>query len=198
MIFFKKMKKFLITGLGNPGFLYQKTRHNLGFLILDKISEKYFLSFSIKKLGFISKLIYKEKLLFFLKPSTYVNESGKSVKYWMNKKKIALENILVISDDIYLNFGNIRLRGKGGDGGHNGLKSIEKELGTSHYARMRFGIKNHFYQDNKIDYVLGNWKEEELKNLFNRLEISVEIIFSFVLNGLQKTMDFFNNRNFKI
>ncbi|WP_185878425.1 aminoacyl-tRNA hydrolase [Blattabacterium cuenoti] len=198
MIFFKKMKKFLITGLGNPGVLYQKTRHNLGFLILDKISEKYFLSFSIKKLGFISKFIYKEKLLFFLKPSTYVNESGKSVKYWMNKKKISLENILVISDDIYLNFGNIRLREKGGDGGHNGLKSIEKELGTSHYARMRFGIKNHFYQDNKIDYVLGNWKEEELKILFNRLEISVKIIFSFVLNGLQKTMDLFNNRNFKI
>ncbi|AGD97955.1 Peptidyl-tRNA hydrolase [Blattabacterium sp. (Blatta orientalis) str. Tarazona] len=198
MIFFKKMKKFLITGLGNPGFLYQKTRHNLGFLILDKISEKYFLSFSIKKLGFISKLVYKEKLLFFLKPSTYVNESGKSVKYWMNKKKIDLENILVISDDIYLNFGNIRLRGKGGDGGHNGLKSIEKELGTSHYARMRFGIKNHFYQDSKIDYVLGNWKEDDLKSLFNRLEISVEIIFSFVLNGLQKTMDLFNNRNFKI
>ncbi|WP_185852756.1 aminoacyl-tRNA hydrolase [Blattabacterium cuenoti] len=197
MIFFKKMKKFLITGLGNPGFLYQKTRHNLGFLILDKISEKYFLSFSINELGFISKLIYKEKLLFFLKPSTYVNESGKSVKYWMNKKKISLENILVISDDIYLNFGNIRLRGKGGNGGHNGLKSIEKELGTSHYARMRFGIKNHFYQDNKIDYVLGNWKEEELKILFNRLEISVEIIFSFVLNGLQKTMDLFNNRNLK-
>lgn len=194
MIFLKKMKKFLIAGLGNPGFLYQKTRHNLGFLILDKISEKYFISFSINKLGFISKLIYKEKLLFFLKPSTYVNESGKSVKYWMNKKKIALENILVISDDIYLNFGNIRLRGKGGNGGHNGLKSIEKELGTSHYARMRFGIKNHFYQENKIDYVLGNWKEEELKNLFNRLEISVEIIFSFVLNGLQKTMDLFNNR----
>ncbi|WP_185866570.1 aminoacyl-tRNA hydrolase [Blattabacterium cuenoti] len=192
------MKKFLITGLGNPGFLYQKTRHNLGFFILDQISEKYFLSFSIKKLGLISKLIYQEKLLFFLKPSTFVNESGKSVKYWMSKKKIALENILVISDDIYLNFGNIRLRGKGGNGGHNGLKSIEKELGTSHYARMRFGIKNHFYQKKKIDYVLGNWKEEELKNLFNRLEISLEIIFSFVLNGLQKTMDLFNNRNFKI
>ncbi|WP_185850975.1 aminoacyl-tRNA hydrolase [Blattabacterium cuenoti] len=194
------MEKFLITGLGNPGFLYKNTRHNLGFLILDKISEKYFISFSIKKLGSISELIFKNKKIFFLKPSTYVNESGLSVKYWMDKKKFFLENILIISDDIYLNFGNIRLKGKGGNGGHNGLKSIEKELGTSHYARIRFGI-SHYNKSNcdpnkKINYVLGNWKKEELKILFNKVDLSIDIIFSFVSSGLEKTMNFFNKKNY--
>ncbi|AWU43516.1 aminoacyl-tRNA hydrolase [Blattabacterium sp. (Cryptocercus kyebangensis)] len=187
------MDRFLITGLGNPGKLYQKTRHNLGFFILDQISEKYFFSFSQKKLGSLSEFIFQEKQIFFLKPSTYVNESGLSVKYWMNKKKILLKNILIISDDIYLNFGNIRLRGKGGDGGHNGLKSIEKELKSSHYARLRFGIKNDFSK--KINYVLGIWNKNELKNILNRLEISINVIFSFTLNGLQKTMNLFNKKN---
>ncbi|WP_201260228.1 aminoacyl-tRNA hydrolase [Blattabacterium punctulatus] len=188
-----KMDKFLIIGLGNPGNLYKKTRHNLGYFILDKISEKYLFSFYKKKLGFLSEFIFYEKRIFFLKPSTYVNESGLSVKYWMNKKKILLKNILIISDDIYLNFGSLRLRGKGGNGGHNGLKSIEKELKSSHYARLRFGIKNDFSK--KIDYVLGIWKENELKDILNKLEISINIIFSFILNGLQKTMNLFNKKN---
>ncbi|AER40847.1 MAG: aminoacyl-tRNA hydrolase [Flavobacteriales bacterium] len=188
------MEKFLITGLGNPGSLYRNTRHNLGFLIINRIAEKYLLSFSRKKFGYVSEFTYKKKILL-LKPSTYVNDSGLSVKYWMNKEKIPLKNILIISDDIYLNFGNIRLRGKGGDGGHNGLKSIEKELRTSHYARIRFGIKNDRWMKEKIDYVLGIWSEEELKNIFDKLEISIHIIFSFILNGLQKTMNLFNNKN---
>ncbi|WP_185859296.1 aminoacyl-tRNA hydrolase [Blattabacterium cuenoti] len=188
------MDKFLITGLGNPGYFYEKTRHNLGFLILDQIAKKHFLSFSKKKLGFISKFSYQKKLLFFLKPSTYVNHSGLSVKYWMMKEKIFLKNVLIISDDIYLNFGLFRLRGKGRSGGHNGLKSIEKEIGTSHYARLRFGIKNHFKK--KVDdYVLENWKNEEINFLFSKLDIGVKIVFSFVTNGLQKTMNLFNNNS---
>ncbi|WP_185860697.1 aminoacyl-tRNA hydrolase [Blattabacterium cuenoti] len=188
----KNIEKFLIIGLGNPGCLYKKTRHNLGFMILDQISKKYFFSFSKKKFGFIYKFIYNGKLLFFLKPTTYMNNSGISVKYWMIKEKILLKNILVISDDIYLNFGSFRLRKKGGSGGHNGLKNIEKEIGTSHYTRLRFGIKkNHFYK--KVDsYVLGNWKKEEMNYLFSRLDIGIEIIFSFIINGLQKTMNMFN------
>ncbi|WP_341656266.1 aminoacyl-tRNA hydrolase [Blattabacterium cuenoti] len=185
-------EKFLIIGLGNPGYLYRKTRHNLGFMILDKISKKYRFYFSKKKLGFISEFIYNDKLLFFLKPSTYMNRSGEAVKYWMIKEKIILQNILIISDDIYLNFGSFRLRGKGGSGGHNGLKSIEIEIGTTHYARLRFGIKkNHF--DQKIDsYVLENWKNEEIDDLFSKLDIGIKIIFSFVINGLKKTMNLFN------
>ncbi|WP_185861251.1 aminoacyl-tRNA hydrolase [Blattabacterium cuenoti] len=186
-------EKFLIIGLGNPGFLYKKTRHNLGFLILDQISKKYFFSFSKKKLGFISKFMYENKLLFFLKPSTYMNRSGIAVKYWMIKEKIMLKNILIISDDIYLNFGNFRIRGKGGSGGHNGLKNIEKEIGTSHYARLRFGIKQNFF-NKKIDtYVLENWKNEEIEDLFLKINIGIKIIFSFVKNGLEKTMNLFNH-----
>ncbi|WP_185869013.1 aminoacyl-tRNA hydrolase [Blattabacterium cuenoti] len=188
------MEKYLITGLGNPGYLYKKTRHNLGFFILDQISKKYFLSFSKKKFGFISEFFLEKKLLFFLKPSTYVNNSGLSVKYWMIKEKILLKNILVISDDIYLNFGDFRLKGKGGSGGHNGLKSIEKEIGTSNYARLRFGIKNNLKK--KIDcYVLENWKNEEINCLFSKLDIGIKIVFSFIKNGLQKTMNLFNNNS---
>ncbi|AFJ91010.1 aminoacyl-tRNA hydrolase [Blattabacterium sp. (Blaberus giganteus)] len=184
------IKKFLIIGLGNPGYLYKRTRHNLGFMILDQISNKYFFSFSKKKLGLISEFIYDDKLLFFLKPSTYINHSGIAVKYWMIKEKIILKNILIISDDIYLNFGDFRLKGKGGSGGHNGLKNIEKEIGTSHYARLRFGInKSHF---DKKSYVLENWKNEEIDFIFSRLDIGIKIIFSFVKNGLQKTMNMFN------
>ncbi|WP_185869593.1 aminoacyl-tRNA hydrolase [Blattabacterium cuenoti] len=191
------MEKFLITGLGNPGNLYQKTRHNLGFLVLDKIVKKYYLSFSKKKLGFISEFNYnKKKQLFFLKPYTYVNNSGIAVKYWMIKEKILLKNILIISDDIYLNFGNFRLKGKGGSGGHNGLKSIEKEINTSHYARLRFGIKNNKEKKEKIDYVLSNWKIKEIDYLFSRLDIGIQIIFSFITNGLEQTMNLFNKNNF--
>ncbi|BBA17499.1 aminoacyl-tRNA hydrolase [Blattabacterium cuenoti] len=186
------MEKYLIIGLGNPGDLYKNTRHNLGFMVLDQISKKYCFSFCKKKLGFISQFIYHDRLLFFLKPYTYMNRSGEAVKYWMMKKKIILKNILIISDDFYLNFGNFRLKGKGGSGGHNGLKNIEKEIGTTHYARLRFGIKkNHFYQK-KDSYVLKNWENEEINDLFSRLDVGIQIIFSFVINGLQKTMNIFN------
>ncbi|WP_185865005.1 aminoacyl-tRNA hydrolase [Blattabacterium cuenoti] len=181
--------KFLIVGLGNPGIIYKKTRHNFGFLILDQIANKYSLYFSEKKLGYISKLNYDNKFIFFLKPTTYVNFSGKSVKYWIIKEKILLKNVLILSDDIYLKFGIFRLRQKGGNGGHNGLKSIEKEIRTSNYARLRFGINN---SKNIKNHVLNNWKNEEINFLFSKSNISIKIIFSFVTKGLQKTMNLFN------
>ncbi|WP_185876814.1 aminoacyl-tRNA hydrolase [Blattabacterium cuenoti] len=185
------MNKFLITGLGNPGCLYEKTRHNFGFFILDQIAKKNLIFFIKKKLGFISEFTFSGKKIFLLKPSTFINNSGLSVKYWMIKKKVLLKNVLIISDDIYLNFGKFRLRGKGGNGGHNGLKSIEKEIGTSNYARLRFGIKN--FSNKRIDsYVLENWKREEINSLFTKLDEGIKIIFSFVENGLQKTMNLFN------
>lgn len=186
------MGKFLIIGLGNPGKIYKKTRHNTGFMILDKISKNHSFCFLKKKLGFVSKFNYKEKIIFFLKPSTYINYSGKSVKYWMKKERILLENILVISDDIYLDLGTFRLKGKGGDGGHNGLKNIEKEIGTSHYARLRFGIKRNF--EKKTDYVLGNWKNEELNLINPKLDLAMNIVFSFIKDGLKNTMNMFNNQ----
>ncbi|WP_185855497.1 aminoacyl-tRNA hydrolase [Blattabacterium cuenoti] len=191
------MEKFLIVGLGNHGVIYKKTRHNLGFLVLDKISDKYSFFFKKKELGFISKFNYLNNIIFFLKPTTYVNNSGKSVKYWMIKKNIPIKNILIISDDIYLKFGLIRLRGKGSSGGHNGLKNIEEEIKNSSYARLRIGIKNNFIDNNNKrnkDYVLENWKKEEFGILFYKLETSIKVIFSFVINGLQKTMNLFNGK----
>ncbi|WP_185872742.1 aminoacyl-tRNA hydrolase [Blattabacterium cuenoti] len=187
--------KYLIIGLGNPGIIYNYTRHNIGFFILDKISEKYSFTFIKKKLGFVSSILsYKNKKIFFLKPYTYINESGLAVKYWMKKEKVSLNNILIILDDIYLDFGTFRLKGKGGNGGHNGLKSIEKELKTDHYARLRFGIKNDLFITNKIDYVLGNWYQHELKYILKKIDISMDIIFSFVVNGLIYTMNIFNHK----
>lgn len=186
-------KKFLIVGLGNPGFFYKKTRHNLGFLILDKIAEKKNIFFLKKKLGFISILKYNEKLIFFLKPSTYINNSGISVKYWIKKEKILLSNILIISDDIYLKFGIIRLRRKGSSGGHNGLKSIENEINTNLYTRLRFGIGNKNNSINMKEYVLKNWSNKEFFILKNKkINNIINIIFSFIFYGLQETINSFN------
>ncbi|WP_185882915.1 aminoacyl-tRNA hydrolase [Blattabacterium cuenoti] len=193
------MLKFLVVGLGNPGISYEKTRHNIGFMILDQISKTFFFSFQKKKLGYISKFNYDKKLIFFLKPSTYMNFSGQSVKYWMIREKILLENILIISDDIYLQFGMIRLKGRGGSGGHNGLKNIEKELNTSKYARLRFGIGFHdclLKKRKKEFYVLGEWNKQNMLFLLSKSNKSIKIIFSFITNGLQKTMNLYNKKNF--
>ncbi len=187
--------KFLIIGLGNPGIIYEKTRHNFGFLLLNKISKKYFTPFYKKKLGDICKITYKKNLIFLLKPTTYINCSGISVKYWINKEKIFLKNILVISDDLNLKFGILRLKSKGSSGGHNGLKSIEKEIKTSNYPRLRFGIKNNLFMKknkNYNDYVLNNWDKKEIKYLSIFFEKSVKIILSFIEYGINKTMNNFN------
>lgn len=188
------MKKFLIVGLGNIGPKYANTRHNIGFKILDFYAEKNSLSWETAKLGDISTHKVKGRTFIFLKPSTFMNLSGKAVKYWLDKEKIPLENILVITDDLNLAFGTIRIKTKGSDGGHNGLKDIQNTLQTTNYNRFRFGISDAFSNGKQVDYVLGNWEAEEESQLPERLNISCDIIESFALAGMNITMNTYNGK----
>lgn len=188
------MKKFLIVGLGNIGPKYHHTRHNIGFKILDFLAEKEEISFSTEKLGDIASFRFKGRTFLLLKPSTYMNLSGKAVNYWLTKEKIPLENLLVITDDLNLSFGTIRVKTKGSDGGHNGLKDIQAHLNTTSYNRFRFGISDEFSKGKQIDYVLGEWEEEEIKQIPERLEKSVEVIKSFGTAGITNTMNTFNGK----
>ena len=188
------MKKYLIVGLGNIGEKYQNTRHNIGFKILDFLANKESLTFESQKLGDIATYKFKGRQFLFLKPSTYMNLSGKSVIYWLNKENIPLENLLIITDDINLPFGSIRLKTKGSDGGHNGLKDVQDKLMTTNYNRFRFGISNEFGKGRQVDYVLGEWNDEENKLLPERLEKSVELIKSFGTAGISNTMNMFNGK----
>ena len=188
------MKKFLIVGLGNIGAEYVNTRHNIGFKALDFLAKKEGISFETVKLGSLAQYKFKGRTFFLLKPNTYVNLSGKAVKYWMDKENIPLENILVIADDLNLSFGAIRIKPKGSDGGHNGLKNINLELNTQNYTRFRFGISDEFKKGKQIDYVLGDWDEEEKAKLPERLELASEIIKSFGTAGLEITMTSFNGK----
>lgn len=187
------MKKYLIVGLGNIGSEYENTRHNIGFKVLDHLAKKKDLNFESNKLGAITHYKFKGRTLILLKPNTYMNLSGKAVRYWMTKEKIPLENLLIITDDINLNFGTIRLKTKGSDGGHNGLKDIQLQLGTQQYARFRFGIGADFAKGRQIEYVLGEWSPEEESKLEERMERAVELINSFATAGVQNTMNTFNN-----
>lgn len=188
------MKKFLIVGLGNIGAEYVNTRHNIGFKVLDFLARKENLDFQTVKLGSLAEYKLKGRTFLLLKPNTYMNLSGKAVKYWMDKENIPLENILVITDDLNLSFGAIRIRPKGSDGGHNGLKNINLVLNTQNYARFRFGISDEFKKGKQIDYVLGEWDEAEKEKLPERLEIASEIIKSFGTAGLENTMTSFNGK----
>jgi PTH1 family peptidyl-tRNA hydrolase len=188
------MNKFLIIGLGNIGAEYANTRHNIGFKILDYFAKKEAITFETVKLGALAEFKFKGKTLLLLKPNTFMNLSGKSVKYWMDKEKIPLENILVIADDLNLSFGTIRIRTKGSDGGHNGLKNISLVLNTTNYPRFRFGISDEFKKGQQINYVLGNWDESEKTKLPERLEVACEIIKSFGTSGLENTMTTFNGK----
>jgi peptidyl-tRNA hydrolase, PTH1 family len=188
------MKKFLIVGLGNIGADYVNTRHNIGFKVLDHLAKKEGLSFQTSKLGDVSEYKIKGRTLLLLKPNTYMNLSGKAVHYWMEKEKIAKENILVITDDLNLAFGTIRIKSKGSDGGHNGLKNIQLLLNSTEYPRFRFGISDDFKKGRQVDYVLGEWDEEEKAKLPERLDIAVEIINSFALAGLNNTMNAYNGK----
>ena len=185
-------KKFLVVGLGNIGSEYIMTRHNIGFEILDYLSNKENLSFETFKLADKTILQKKGKKIFLIKPNTYMNLSGKSVKYWMNKEKIPIENLLVITDDLNLPFGKLRIRSKGSSGGHNGLKNIEEILGSQNYSRLRFGINNREKNKNKVDFVLNKWDDIEKRTLDTHLSISCEIILSFIFYGIQNTMNKFN------
>lgn len=188
------MKKFLIAGLGNIGPKYHNTRHNIGFRILDHLAQKEEVYFSTEKLGDIATFKFKGRTFILLKPSTYMNLSGKSVNYWLTKEKIPLENLLVVTDDLNLSFGSIRVKTKGSDGGHNGLKDIQALLNTTAYNRFRFGISDEFSKGRQVDYVLGEWSEEEEKQMPERLDKSVELIKSFGTAGINNTMNTFNGK----
>ena len=188
------MKKFLIVGLGNIGAEYVNTRHNIGFKILDFLARKESIDFETVKLGSLAEYKFKGRTFLLLKPNTYMNLSGKAVQYWMEKEKIPLENIMVITDDLNLAFGTIRIRLKGSDGGHNGLKNINLVLNTQNYTRFRFGISDEFKKVQQVYYVLGDWDEAERAKLPERLELASEIIKSFGTAGIENTMSNFNGK----
>jgi PTH1 family peptidyl-tRNA hydrolase len=187
-------KKFLIVGLGNIGAEYVNTRHNIGFKILDFLTRKESIDFETVKLGSLAEYKFKGRTYLLLKPNTYMNLSGKAVQYWMEKEKIPLENILVITDDLNLSFGTIRIRMKGSDGGHNGLKNISVVLNTQNYTRFRFGISDEFKKGQQVNYVLGEWDDAENGKLPERLELASEIIKSFGTAGIENTMSNFNGK----
>lgn len=188
------MKKFLIVGLGNIGPKYHNTRHNIGFKVLDHLAQENEITFETVKLGDKATYKFKGRTFILLKPSTYMNLSGKAVRYWLEKEKVDLENLLVITDDLNLPFGTLRLKAKGSDGGHNGLKDIQQQLNTTKYNRFRFGISDEFSKGKQIDYVLGEWSEEENKQMKERLDKSVALIKSFGTAGLFNTMNSFNGK----
>ncbi|WP_395042768.1 aminoacyl-tRNA hydrolase [Flavobacterium sp.] len=188
------MKKFLVVGLGNIGLEYVNTRHNIGFKILNYFANKENITFQTAKLGDVAEFKIKGRNIILLKPNTYMNLSGKALKYWMEKEKIETENILVITDDLNLSFGTIRIKPRGTDGGHNGLKNIQLLLNSSEYPRFRFGISDEFKKGKQIDYVLGEWNEDEKSKLQERLELASQIISSFALSGLETTMNTYNGK----
>ena len=186
--------KYLITGLGNPGSEYQNTRHNIGFSVLDQLAAQENLTFEQVRHGWMCTYKYKGRTLLLLKPNTFMNLSGKAVQYWLQQEKIPFENLLVITDDLALPFGTIRLRGKGSDGGHNGLKNIQLVTNRTDYARLRFGIGSEFNKGHQVNYVLSGWSDDEKGVLPERLEKCTELVRSFATAGLALTMTSFNNK----
>lgn len=188
------MKKFLIVGLGNIGPKYENTRHNIGFRVVDAFAKAQETSFETEKLGDLARTKVRGKTVLLLKPNTFMNLSGKAVRYWMQQEKILLENILVITDDLNLEFGTIRVKTKGSDGGHNGLKDIQAQLHTNKYNRFRFGISDQFSKGRQVDYVLGEWTSDEEAALAERLEKGCAVIASFVSAGITNTMNAYNGK----
>ena len=186
--------KYLIAGLGNIGPEYKNTRHNIGFQILDALAEASNISFSDKRYGFVAEFKYKARTFILLKPTTFMNLSGRAVHYWLNKEKIDIKNLLVLVDDLALSFGTLRVRAKGGAGGHNGLESINQVLGRNDYARLRFGIGDDFHKGYQVDYVLGEWTKEEQKELPFKIDDCIDIIKSFGTIGVDRTMNVYNKR----
>jgi PTH1 family peptidyl-tRNA hydrolase len=186
--------KYLIAGLGNIGDEYAHTRHNIGFDILDALAKASNISFKDNRYAFTSELKYKGRTLILIKPTTYMNLSGKAVNYWLQKENIPIENLMVVVDDLALPFGVLRLRSKGSDAGHNGLKNINETLGHQNYTRLRFGIDDKFHKGQQVNYVLSKWDKEEDKALTPRIELACDIIKSFSAIGVERTMNFFNNK----
>ncbi len=188
------MSKFLIVGLGNVGDDYADTRHNIGFKIVDYLAQEHGIKFTPGRLADMAEFKYKGKTLILIKPTTYMNLSGKAINYWLQSEKIDIENMLVLVDELALPFGKIRIGPKGSDGGHNGLKSIQETLNTNNYPRLRFGISNEFSKGTQVNYVLGKWNEEEIKTLNDRIKICSDAIKAFSFIGLQRCMNEFNNK----
>ena len=184
--------KYLIVGLGNIGTEYDNTHHNAGFLAADALARDLGLSFAPERYGAVARGRIKNKLVVILKPNTYMNLSGNAVRYWLTQEKIEPQNLLVIVDDLALPFGTLRLKGQGSAGGHNGLKNIEALLATSKYPRLRFGIGDDFKRGEQIDFVLSKFSDEEMKQMPEILATIVETVKSFVLAGLERTMNTFN------
>ena len=186
--------KYLIVGLGNIGPEYENTRHNIGFMVLDAFAKASNIVFQDKRYGFVAETRLKNKSLVLLKPSTFMNLSGNAIRYWLQKENIKEENLLVVVDDLALPFGTLRLKSKGSDAGHNGLKHIQQILGSQQYARLRFGIGNDFPRGAQVDFVLNEFSDEEKKTLDIRIETATDIIRSFCLAGINITMNQYNNK----
>ncbi len=186
--------KYLVVGLGNIGSEYAQTRHNIGFKVLDALAEASNISFTTDRYGDVALLKHKGRQITLLKPSTYMNLSGKAVRYWMEALKIPQENLLVISDDIAIPFGSLRMRMKGSHGGHNGLRNISELLGNEAYCRIRFGVGGEFARGHQVDYVLGEWSDEEREALSERLKLFGDAILSFATAGVQHTMNAYNKK----
>lgn len=186
--------KYLIAGLGNIGAEYARTRHNIGFKVADALAEKAGATFVSSRYGSVAEIRHKGRTFVLLKPSTYMNLSGKAVAYWLRQEKIPQENLLVVVDDIALPFGTLRMRTKGSAGGHNGLKNITEVLGHENYARIRFGIGGDFARGQQVDYVLGHWTDEERKLLPERLKLFGDAVLSFASIGAERTMNLYNKK----
>jgi PTH1 family peptidyl-tRNA hydrolase len=184
--------KYLIVGLGNPGMEYELTRHNIGFLVVDALAEETGASFKADRLGDIAQGRIKNKAVYLLKPNTYMNLSGKAVRYWMQELNIAKENILVITDDIALPVGKLRMRTQGSAGGHNGLTNIEELINSKEYPRLRFGVGSDYPKGRQVEYVLGRWKDNEWEDVKISIGTAAEAAKSFVLQGAVKTMEVYN------
>ena len=186
--------KYLIVGLGNIGPTYENTRHNIGFMVLDHIAKKHNCKFEPARYGDKAQFRYKGRVFILIKPSTYMNLSGKAINYWMNKEKINQEKLLVIVDDIALPLGTLRLKAKGSDGGHNGLANIISVMGSNNFPRLRFGIGNEYSKGRQVDFVLGKWEPEETDFIVPKIEQCAELIVSFATIGIERTMNYFNKK----
>lgn len=186
------MKKFLIAGLGNPGTEYENTRHNIGFKVLDALAGASNIFFATERYAQVARFNLKGRTFILIKPNTYMNLSGKAIQFWLDAENIPVENLLVVTDDLALPFGTLRMRTKGSDGGHNGLKSIISVLQNQHFTRIRFGIGSEFSKGQQVDYVLGEWGSEEKLTLQEHVSRAAEMCTSFALAGAANTMSKYN------
>ncbi len=184
--------KFLIAGLGNIGADYEGTRHNIGFDVVNELARRMGVSFELGRHAWVAEGKFKGRTLVLIKPTTYMNLSGKAVKYWLQDQKLEADRLLVVTDDLALPFGKIRMKGKGSDGGHNGLKDINAQLGHNNYARLRFGIGDAFNKGHQVDYVLGKWNSDEQQKLDESVQKSADAVEAFCTIGLERAMNFFN------